>query len=190
MSHSATKVTVNGLDLSQIHAPPDSVKVDDKGGIVCSRFRAAVVSIVWDNSYHSTARTTEGQIIISDKPKCYGGEEAGPTPEDLLLAAVGASLVNTYITALSAAYINVESLKINVSGRVNFRTVLGLETHKSGYDSIQIVVDIQTDAPEDKVTALMMEVFPTAPIPDTILRPVPINVDIIHHAETIAAHLP
>jgi hypothetical protein len=34
----------------------------------------------------------------------------------------------------------------------------------------------------------MEKVFPTAPIPDTIMRPVPIDVEIVHHAEATATH--
>jgi len=185
MTHSTTDIIVNGLDLNRMRAALDSIKADDKGDIANPGYRATVV---WDSGYHSTTHTTDGQMVISDEPKRYGGEEMGTTPEDLLLAAVGACLVNTYMAALSAAHIHVESLRMNVSGRVNFRTAFGLEAGTPGYENIKIVVDIQTDAPAEKVTALMEKVFPTAPIPDTIMRPVPINVEIVHHTETTTAH--
>lgn len=181
MINSSTEIIVNGLDLNRMRTALDSIKADGKGDIANPKFRAVVV---WDSGYHSTAHITDGQRIISDEPKQYGGETMGATPEDLLLTAVGACLVNTYIAALSAARIHVEFLRINVSGRVNFRTAFGLEAGTPGYEGIKIVVDIQADAPEEKVTALMKQVFPAAPIPDTIMRPVPIDVEIVHHAES------
>lgn len=185
MANSTPNIIVNGLDLTQTHVILDSIKADTKGDIATPQFRATVV---WDSGYHSTTHVTDGQVVIADEPKRYGGEEMGVTPEDLLLAAVGSCLVNTYIAALSAARINVESLRLDVSGRVNFRTAFGLEAGTPGYEDIKIVVDIQTDAAEEKVTALMEKVFPTAPIPDTIMRPVPVKVEIVHHAEETAAH--
>lgn len=180
-----TSIVVNGLDFNRMRTVLDSIKADGQGDIANPRFQTTVV---WDSGYHSTARATDGQAVISDEPKRYGGEEIGVTPEDLLLAAVGSCLVNTYIAALSAARINVESLRINVSGRVNFRTAFGLEAGAPGYETIRVAVDIQTDAPTDKVSELMKRVFPTAPIPDTIMRPVPIEVQIVHHSEVKAAH--
>ncbi|SEF75300.1 OsmC family protein [Nitrosomonas ureae] len=185
MTNSTTSIIVNGLDFNRIRTVLDSIKVDGQGDIANPKFQATVV---WDSGYHSTARVTDGQTVISDEPKRYGGEEVGVTPEDLLLAAIGSCLVNTYIAALSAAPINVEFLRINVSGRVNFRTAFGLETGAPGYDAIKVVVDIQTDAPTEKVTKLMEKAFPAAPIPDTIMRPVPVNVEIVHHSEAKAAY--
>ncbi|GKS70260.1 osmotically inducible protein C [Nitrosomonas sp. PY1] len=180
MINLATNIVVNGLDSNRMRAVLDSIKADSQGDIANPRFQTTVA---WDSGYHSTARVTDGQSVISDEPKRYGGEEVGVTPEDLLLAAIGSCLVNTYIAALSAAHINVEFLRINVSGRVNFRTAFGLEAGAPGYEAIKIAVDIQTDAPTKKVTELMEKAFPAAPIPDTIMRPVPINVDIVHHSE-------
>ena len=185
MINSTTDIIVNGLDLKRIWAALDSINADYKGDIANPGYRATVE---WDSGFHSTTHTTDGQVVLSDEPKRYGGEEMGATPEDLLLAAGGACLGNTYIAALSAARIHVESLRMNVSGRVNFRTAFGLEAGTPGYENIKIVVDIQTDAPEEKVIALMEKVFPTAPIPDTIMRPVPIDVEIVHHAEATATH--
>lgn len=185
MTNSTHNIIVNGLDLTRTHVILDSIKTDNKGDIAAPQFR---VTVVWDSGYQSTTHATDGQVIIADEPKRYGGEEMGVTPEDLLLGAVGSCLVNTYIAALSGARINVESLRLNVSGRVNFRTAFGLEAGTPGYEDIKIVVDIQTDAPEEKVTALMQKVFPTAPIPDTIMRPVPVKVEIVHHSEETAAH--
>ncbi|PXW86901.1 putative OsmC-like protein [Nitrosomonas sp. Nm84] len=185
MINSTNDITVNGLDFNRMREVLDSIKADSQGDIANPRFQTTVV---WDSGYHSTACVTDGQSIISDEPKRYGGEEVGVTPEDLLLAAVGSCLVNTYIAALSAARINVGFLRINVSGRVNFLTAFGLEAGAPGYEAIKIAVDIQTDAPTEKVTELMEKAFPAAPIPDTIMRPVPIKVEIAHHLEEKAMH--
>lgn len=185
MANPTTNITVNGLDFNRMQAVLDSIKTDGQGSIAHPRFQATVV---WDSGYHSTARVTDGQTVISDEPTRYGGEEVGVTPEDLLLAAVGSCLVNTYIAALSAARINVESLRINVSGCVNFRTAFGLEVGAPGYEAIKIAVDVQTDAPTERVTEIMEKAFPTAPIPDTIMRPVPVNVEIAHSSEVKVVH--
>lgn len=182
-SNTNTVDIVNGLDLRQTRATLDLIRKDRQGDIATPEFRATVV---WDSGYHATTHVTDGQVVIADEPKRYGGEEMGVTPEDLLLTAVGSCLVATYIAGLSAAHINVEFLRLSVSGRVNFRTAFALEPGTPGFEDIKVVADIQTDAPEEKVTALLEKLLKTAPIPDTIMRPVPLKVEIVHHSEAEA----
>ena len=107
----------------------------------------------------------------------------GVTPQDLLLTAVGHCLAATYIGGLSAARINVESLRLHVSGRVNFRAAYGIEPGNPGFEDIKVTVEIQTDASQKEVTVLLKKLERTAPIPDTIMRPVPVNVEIHHYSE-------
>ena len=45
--------------------------------------------------------------------------------------------------------------------------------------SIYIVVDVDSDASPARIDALL-ELLPTAPIPDTIMRPVPLTVKLRH----------
>jgi uncharacterized protein YbjT (DUF2867 family) len=70
------------------------------------------------------------------------------------------------------------SLRLDVSGRVNFRAAYGLEAANPGFESIRIAVDIQADSSPDKVKEVMDRLLKTAPIPDTIIRPVPLDVEI------------
>lgn len=174
------KNIVNGIDLDQSRTIRDHIKAGGDNGIAKPRYKTTVV---WDNGYHTTSNVTDGQIVIGDEPVHYGGEGMGTTPQDLLLTAVGHCLVATYIGGLSAARINVESLRLHVSGHVNFRAAFAIEPGNPGFEDITVVVEIQTDAPPHKVTALLRKLQQTAPIPDTITRPVPVNVEIHHHSE-------
>lgn len=180
MIDSDTKNVVNGIDLERSQAIQSLIKVESNSDIAQPGYQ---VSVVWDSGYHTTSNATDGQIVIGDEPVRYGGEGMGVTPQDLLLTAVGHCLAATYIGGLSAARINVESLSLHVSGRVNFRAAFAIEPGNPGFEDISVVVEIQTDAPSDEVTALLKKLQRTAPIPDTIMRPVPVNVEIHHHSE-------
>ena len=179
MMDSNIKNIVNGIDLVQSQVIYDQIKMGGNSDIASPSYQVAVV---WDNGYHTTTSMNDGQTIIGDEPVHYGGEGVGVTPQDLLLTAVGHCLAATYIGGLSAARINVESLRLNVSGRVNFRAAYAIESADPGFKDIKIVVEIQTDAPQEEVTALLMKLQRTAPIPDTIMRSVPVNVEIHHHS--------
>jgi len=175
------KNIVNGINLEQSQIIYDQIKMGGGNDIAKPYCQA---TIVWDNGYHTTTCVNGSQMIIGDEPVRYGGEGMGVTPQDLLLTAVGHCLTATYIGGLSAARVNVESLRLHVSGRVNFRAAYAIESGNPGFEEIKIVVEIQTDAPQEEVTTLLKKLQLTAPIPDTILRPVPVHVEIHHHSES------
>ncbi|WP_052494073.1 OsmC family protein [Nitrosospira sp. NpAV] len=181
-----TMKRVNGIDLDRLHATRDLIQADADGFLATPQYES---TIVWDNAYHTISCVTGGQEIIGDEPERYGGSGAGLAPQDLLLTAVGNCLAATYVGGLSAAGIAVKSLRLNVSGRVNFRAAYGLEATNSGFDSIRIRVDIQTDSSPDKVEGILDKLLKTAPIPDTIIRPVPLNVEIACKQTELAAEL-
>lgn len=171
---------VNGINPKRAHAILDLIRNDTTGDIARPKYQTTVA---WDSGYHATMHVTDGQVVLADEPQRYGGEGMGITPEDLLLTAVGSCLVATYIGGLSAASINVEYLRLSVSGQVNFRAAFAVESGSPGFEDIKVVVNLQTDAPEQKVIELLEKLYKTAPIPDTIMRPVPVNVEIFHHTE-------
>ena len=180
MVNSNIKNIVNGIDLEQSQVIYGQIKIEGNNDIAKPHYQATVV---WDNGYNTTTSVNGDQTIIGDEPVRYGGGGMGITPQDFLLTAVGYCLAATYIGGLSVARINVESLRLHVSGRVNFRAAFAIEPGNPGFEDITVVVEIQTDAPLDKVTALLKKLQQIAPIPDTIMRPVPVNIEIHHHSE-------
>ena len=170
-----TARNMNGIDLDKSRAARDLIRADGDGLVAKPQYRSTVV---WDKGYHTRARVTDGQEVIGDEPVRYGGSGTGLTPQDMLLTAVGHCLAATYIGGLSAAGIAVESLRLDVSGRVNFRAAYGVESGNPGFENIQVKVDIQTDSAQEEVNRILDGLLGTAPIPDTIMRPVPLDVEI------------
>ena len=166
---------VNGIDVDRLQTTRDLIQADRDGLIARPQYQATVT---WNNGFHTISRVTDGQEVIGDEPEQYGGGGVGLTPQDMLLTALGHCLTATYIGGLSAAGIAVKSLQINVSGQVNFRSAFGLETGNPGFESIGIAVDIQTDSPSENVKEILAKLLKTAPIPNTIIRPVPLDVEI------------
>jgi hypothetical protein len=70
-----------------------------------------------------------------------------------------------------------------VSGKVNFLAAYGVEPGQAGFDRIKIDVDIDADASKDTIDGLLAKLFPSAPIPDTMIRPVPVEVAVWHIAD-------
>jgi uncharacterized OsmC-like protein len=170
-----TGLLINGIDTQRSKSIQESIRNDGQGDIARPRYQAI---INWRSGYETEAEVAGDNTIQGDEPVAYGGNANGLSPQDLLLTAVGNCLAATFIGGLSTQGITVHSLKIAVSGRVNFRVAYAIERGSPGFEAIDVQVDIRTDSPREQVERLLTQLYPTAPIPDTILRPVPINLNL------------
>ena len=177
MSDTQTTVTINGIPNGAGRAVQERIRADGDGYIARPLYQT---SVQWVSGYRTRTQVKSGAIVQGDEPSTYGGEDTGATPQELLLAAVGNCLAATYVGGLSASGIRVNSLKLNVSGRVNFRAAYGVLPGAPGFEAIEVEVLLDADAPKDRLDALLAKLLPTAPIPDTIIRPVPFDVKIVH----------
>jgi uncharacterized OsmC-like protein len=167
---------INGINLETVRLAQDQMRKEPDGD-VASPVHAA--TIVWETGYQTRTGVSGGTVVRGDEPKVYGGSGNGATPQELLLTAVGHCLAATYVGGLSASGIELRKLEIKVQGKVNFRAAYGVDREASpGFDGIQIDVEVDANAPKETVLPLLEKLFRTAPIPDTIIRPVPVNVDI------------
>ena len=170
---------LNGINLNAVRRAQQEMRADPDGAVARPTY-AATVS--WESGYRTKTLVGGGRIVEGDEPVIYGGAGRGATPQDLLLTAVGHCLSATYVGGLSAAGIHIRSLKVHVSGKVNFLAAYGVEPGQAGFDRIKIDVDIDADASKATIESLLAKLFPSAPIPDTIIRPVPVEVAVRHVA--------
>lgn len=168
---------LNGIDIAQVRLAQEEMRRDPEGAVSRPVHKA---EIVWQDGYRTRTPVSGGAVIQGDEPAVYGGQGAGATPQDLLLTAIGHCLTATYVGGLTAAGIAVRSLKVSVSGRVNFRAAYGVEKGHAGFESIQVSVDVDADAAPARIDELLARLLPTAPIPDTIIRPVALTVELQH----------
>lgn len=181
-SSDSVTTTVNGINLQTVRDAQNIMRNEPHGDIARPTHTATVV---WGSGYQTRTNVSGGAVVSGDEPEAYGGAGNGATPQELLLTAIGHCLAATYVGGLSSSGIKLRSLQIHVSGKVNFRAAYGVDRDAyPGFDNIQIDVDIDADTPKEKALALLAKLLPTAPIPATIMRPVPVNVD-INFAESI-----
>lgn len=168
---------LNGIDVARVRQAQDEMRRDPDGAVAKPIHQ---VAIEWQQGYRTRTAVSGGEVIQGDEPTVYGGQGAGATPQELLLTAVGHCLTATYVGGLTAAGVAVRSMKVSVSGKVDFRAAYGVEKGHAGFESIQIVVDVDSDASPARIDALLDKLLPTAPIPDTIMRPVPLTEKLRH----------
>jgi uncharacterized OsmC-like protein len=174
--------TLNGIEPLAIRQTKERIRADGDGPIARPTYRT---SVHWNTAYQTSTEVKAGDVLHGDEPLAYGGTGKGATPQELLLAGIGNCLAATYVGGLTAAGIEVRSLRLDVSGQVDFRVAYGVAEGNPGFASIEVAVHVDSDHPRVQLDALFAKLLPTAPIPDTIMRPVPVNVA-VHHETTAA----
>jgi uncharacterized OsmC-like protein len=172
---------LNGIDLKKVEDIRQRIQRDEAAAH--PRYTA---KIHWLGGLRTEISLADNRVLHADEPLDCAGENTAVSPEDLLLSAVGSCLTVAWISVLSTRGIKVNALDIEVSGPVNFRGAYGLDDSPPGFESLTIVVDLDTDASADVIDGLRDKVAAISVIPDTILRAVPVAIRVkpTRHAES------
>lgn len=171
---------LNGIDLKKVEEVRERVRRDKAAAH--PRYTARVH---WLGGLRTEIALADNRILHADEPLDCAGENTAVSPEDLLLSAVGSCLTVAWITVLSSRGIKVKAFDIELSGRVNFVGAYGLDDSPPGFESLNIVVNLETDAPAEVIDGLRDKVAAISVIPDTILRAIPVAITVKQprHAE-------
>lgn len=176
MNH-ITDLRINGVRVNGGREVQQQIR-DNPGGELALPAYAARVD--WVSGYQTRTGFDNGTEILGDEPPMYGGLGVGASPQELLLTAIGNCLVATFVGGLSAAKVTIKRLRVEVSGQVNFAAAFAVEEGNPGFLGIDAAVSIETDRDAAEVEALMRKLYPTAPIPATIVHPTPLRLVIEH----------
>lgn len=115
---------------------------------------------------------TDGFRIIVDEPEKWGGTNKGPTPVDFVLAALAGCINVIGHSVARAMDYEIRDLQLEISG------YLDSEAEHSGYQEINVNVDVDCDMNQDELQEWIEQVEKQCPVSDTISREVPINIDV------------
>jgi uncharacterized OsmC-like protein len=166
-----TRPGLNGVDPAAVREVAERYLADPDSGR-----RGFSTRVRWLGGYRTESALAEGALILGDGPLELAGSGTGPSPEDMLLAAVGQCLIVGLAGTASARGIALEELEALVSGTVNLTAAYGLEPGASpGFQQIEIDVHLRADAPREQLQALLDDAMALAPIPNTVALPVPVT---------------
>ena len=95
-----------------------------------------------------------------------------------MLGALGNCLAVGYAANATAAGVEINDLKIEVSGDLDLHTFLGLKPGHAGYGGLSVKVHLDSDATEEQLAALHDKVVNSSPVGHTLSNPVPLNVEL------------
>jgi uncharacterized OsmC-like protein len=162
--------TLNGVDLQKVEEITEQYRRDLESGR--APFSARVR---WLGGYQTESELGAHQPVKGDEPEALAGTDTGPTPEEMLLGAVGQCLAVGYAGAAASRGIKIESLEIDVRGKVNLSAAYGVQEGHPGFDRIDVDVHLDAGAEPEELEDLHKKVVERAPIPNTVARPVEVN---------------
>ncbi|MGV9206004.1 MAG: OsmC family protein [Promethearchaeia archaeon] len=103
--------------------------------------------------------------FIIDAPAGLDGTDEGPSPLLAILASIGACIIAVTRFWAKIMDIEIKDMKVFSRGHINLGAIFGLDEEMlAGYDKLEPVVQIEADAPEEKVKEMMDKVFSHCPV--------------------------
>ena len=133
-------------------------------------------SSILNEGLQSMVTLREHKLIV-DEPKSFGGKDEGPSPVELILAALATCQEITYKAFATAAGINIESVSVNLKGELDFQGFLALNKNtRPGFQHISGTIDIKSSSPKAEIDKLIDTVNTHCPVLDILSKGVPIKL--------------
>ncbi|MEL6343748.1 MAG: OsmC family protein [Myxococcota bacterium] len=117
--------------------------------------------------------------LTVDEPPALGGDDQGANPVEYVLAGLVGCLNVMYHLIAREMDIEIKRLEINAEGPINLDKLFGKSTDdRPGYKSIQLTLNIETNASADQIEALRTAVETRCPVSDNLLNLTPVETRI------------
>ena len=124
-----------------------------------------------------SAVTLREHKLVVDEPKSFGGKDEGPSPVELILAALATCQEITYKAFATASGIDIESVSVNLKGEIDLQGFLAINKNtRPGFQSISGTVDIKSSSSKAEIDKLIDTVNTHCPVLDILSKGVPIKL--------------
>ena len=133
---------------------------------------AVTTSLV--NDYEASVQIRDFALTV-DEPEQIGGANAGPTPVELVLAALGTCQEIVYATYARVLGIPLNGVEVAAEGRLDLRGFFGVADEPAGFQDVTYTVNIDSPAAPEDVARLIDVVNAHCPVLDILQQPVPVS---------------
>jgi putative redox protein len=123
---------------------------------------------------HSEVETRDF-ILTVDEPKSLGGQDLGPNPVELILAAIASCQEITYRLYADRLGIPLKGVSVSVKGDIDLRGLFALDPGvRPGLRGLDIQVDLNSPASQAELDRLKRTVDTHCPVLDIIRNATPV----------------
>lgn len=119
-------------------------------------------------------------VVTVDQPVSFGGENSGPKPTELVLAALAACQEVTYRLYADALGIALDRVRVELRGRADLAGFLDVEKGvRPGLQEVRGTVYLESPAPRADLERLKEAVERHCPVLDDLRSPIPVTMDLV-----------
>ena len=143
------------------------------------------INVVFESNYQGGFQTNiliRDHEIISDQPFGFNGQNKGPKPSELVLAALAACQETTYRVFAEDMGIHIGKISVQLKGTQDLRGFMALDDKiPAGFTNIEGKIFIQSNANEEELDLLQQRVDQHCPVLDDLKRPVEVSFSVEKH---------
>jgi uncharacterized OsmC-like protein len=183
-----TQVTtaMNGVNVEALLAAREALTEAPEG----ARFKWRATS-EWVNGTHSRS-TVEGFYGLggeqkhrqkfqfdSDHPEVFASEDKGATPVEIVLVGLAGCLGAGIASVAQNRNIQLRSVKATLEAGMDLQGILGIDENvRNGFDGIKVHYEIDADATQDEIAALVAQSQKRSAVFDIITNPTDVTVTV------------
>jgi uncharacterized OsmC-like protein len=176
--------TINGVNIDELIGTIEAIK--EQPELATLQFRA---SNKWVNGANNRTTINEvygaGQehrranpfVLEKDEPLFLLGNDKGANPVEYALAALAGCLTTTLVCLAATEGVQLNEVTSRFEADASLLGFLGLdENTRMGCDKIRVTFDIKSDAPREKIQALVALAQARSAVFDMITNKTPVSV--------------
>ena len=165
----STKEKLNGIDTEALKEVMGQVSKDPALGMV--KFQ---VTTTWKGTTRSETvvqgyeiggqRVNRRHAFIIDEPKELLGDDTSANPQEYLMGAMNACILNTYVIAAAMKGIRLDKVELETEGELDLRGFLGLAKNViPGYKELKYKVRLKGNGTREQYEEVHKAVVATSP---------------------------
>lgn len=117
--------------------------------------------------------------IEADHPEVFAAEDHAPTPVEIVLSGLASCLTAGVAAVAQHRGIQLRSVKATVEGDMDLQGILGIDDEvRNGFGTIRVNFDIDADASEDDIKALVAQSQKRSAVFDIVTNPTNVFVTV------------
>jgi len=122
----------------------------------------------------------QAYAIDADHPEVFASEDNGPTPPEIVLAALASCLTAGVATVASNRNVQLRSVRATIEGDMDLQGILGIDGDvRNGFDGIKVTFDIDADASPADIEAIVAQSQKRSAVFDMIANPTTVTVTVL-----------
>lgn len=115
----------------------------------------------------------------ADHPEVFASEDNGATPVEYVLVGVASCLTAGIAAVAQHRSIQLNSVKATIEGGMDIQGILGIDSDvRNGFDGIKVKFDIDADASQSDIEALVAQSQKRSAVFDIVTNPTNVTVEV------------